>query len=188
MGDLDSLKKLFMGLDSGGNSSNDGFAQRIPQLWDGALSSNGRVAARQAGIQKQISSNDKRTASLEDHVAQTEARIRAQYNALDVQMSKLNGLSNYVTTQLAQLNRRLTRARPRREIVGKIRRSNAPAGPQVTRRRGRKRFKTFWSPQHVRNLSSPSPPQTSGPACHQAVGLGDRRPGCQPAPPGRPPL
>ncbi|MEO3691293.1 flagellar filament capping protein FliD [Roseateles paludis] len=105
MGDLDSLKKLFMGLDSGGNSSNDGFAQRIRSYVDGALSSNGRVAARQAGIQKQISSNDKRTASLEDHVAQTEARIRAQYNALDVQMSKLNGLSNYVTTQLAQLNK-----------------------------------------------------------------------------------
>lgn len=105
LGDLDSLKKLFMGLDSDGNSSNDGFAQRIRSYVDGALSSSGRVAARQAGIQKQISSNDKRAASLEDHVAQTEARIRAQYSALDVQMSKLNGLSNYVTTQLAQLNK-----------------------------------------------------------------------------------
>jgi flagellar hook-associated protein 2 len=105
LGNLDSLKQLFMGLDSGGVSGNDGFAQRIRSYIDGALSTDGRITSRQAGIQKQIDSNNKRADKLEDHAAQTEARLRARYSALDTQMSKLNGLSNYVSQQLALMNK-----------------------------------------------------------------------------------
>lgn len=104
LSDLDSLKQLFMGLDSGGVSSNDGFAQRIRGYIDGALSTDGRVSSRQAGLQKQIDSNNKRQDQLEDHVTQTEARLRARYTALDTQMSKLSGLSSYVTQQMTMLN------------------------------------------------------------------------------------
>lgn len=105
LSDLTSLKQLFMGLDSGGVSSNDGFAQRIRTYVDGALSTDGRVSSRQSGIQKQIDNNNKRQDQLEDHVAQTEARLRARYTALDTQMSKLNGLSSYVTQQMNLLNK-----------------------------------------------------------------------------------
>lgn len=104
MSDLDSLKKLFMGLD-GTDSSNDGFAQRIRSYVDGALSTDGRLTSRQSGIQKQIDNNNKRQDQLEDHSSQTEARLRARYSALDTQMSKLNGLSAYVTQQMALLNK-----------------------------------------------------------------------------------
>lgn len=104
LSDLESLKNLFMGLDSGGVSSNDGFAQRIRGYIDGALSTDGRVSSRQAGIQKQIDNNNKRSDELADHVAQTEARLRARYSALDTQMSKLNGLSSYVTQQMNLLS------------------------------------------------------------------------------------
>lgn len=105
LSDLDSVKKLFAGLDNtaGSNGSNDGFAQRIRSYVDGALSTDGRLTARQKGLQKQIDSNNKRSDELEDRVAATEARIRARYTALDTQMSQLNGLSNYVTQQLASL-------------------------------------------------------------------------------------
>ncbi|MFG6461839.1 flagellar filament capping protein FliD [Roseateles sp. DXS20W] len=103
LSDLDSVKKLFMGLD-GTNSSNDGFAQRIRSYVDGALSTDGRVSAKQAGLQKLIDSNNKSIDKLEDRVALTEARLRARYTALDTQMSKLNGLSSYVTTQMNKLN------------------------------------------------------------------------------------
>ncbi|MEO6277108.1 flagellar filament capping protein FliD [Roseateles sp.] len=103
LSDLDSVKKLFMGLD-GTNSSNDGFAQRIRSYIDGALNSDGRLTSRQAGLQKQIDNNGKRADQLEDRVSMTEARLRARYSALDTQMAKLNGLSNYVTQQLAKLN------------------------------------------------------------------------------------
>jgi flagellar hook-associated protein 2 len=103
LSDLDSLKKLFMGLD-GADSANDGFAQRIRKYVDGALSTDGRVSSRQSGLQKLIDNNNKSIDKLEDRVALTEARLRARYSALDTQMSKLNGLSNYVTQQMAKLN------------------------------------------------------------------------------------
>ena len=103
LGNLESVKKLFMGLD-GTNSSNDGFAQRIRSYIDGALSTDGRLSNRQTGLQKQIENNGKRQDQLEDRVSLTEARLRARYSLLDTQMSKLNGLSNYVTQQLGRLN------------------------------------------------------------------------------------
>lgn len=104
LSDLDSLKQLFMGLDSGGVSSNDGFAQRIRSYVDGALSTDGRVSSRQTGIQKEIDNNNKRQDQLEDRVTASEARLRARYSALDTQMSKLSGLSSYVTQQMNLLN------------------------------------------------------------------------------------
>ncbi|MDR7334980.1 flagellar filament capping protein FliD [Roseateles asaccharophilus] len=103
LSDLDSLKKLFMGLDST-DSANSGFAQRIRSYVDGALSTEGRVSSKQAGLQKQIDSNNKRMDQMEDRVALTEKRLRARYTALDTQMAQLNGLSNYITQQLANLN------------------------------------------------------------------------------------
>ena len=104
LGDLDSVKKLFMGLDSTDNS-NSGFAQRIRSYIDGALSTDGRVSSKQAGLQKLIDNNNKSIDKLEDRAALTEKRLRARYTALDTQMSQLNGLSNYVTQQMAQLNK-----------------------------------------------------------------------------------
>ncbi|RZJ07243.1 MAG: flagellar hook protein [Rubrivivax sp.] len=101
---LDSLKKLFAALDST-DSANSGFAQRIRAYVDGALSTDGRVSSRQAGLQKLIENNNKNMDKLEDRASLTEKRLRARYSALDTQMSKLNGLSNYVTQQLAQLNK-----------------------------------------------------------------------------------
>ena len=62
------------------------------------------VAARQAGLQKLIDNNNKSIDKLEDRVSLTEARLRARYTLLDTQMSKLNNLSSYVTTQMAKLN------------------------------------------------------------------------------------
>jgi flagellar hook-associated protein 2 len=106
LGDLDTLKTLFMGTDPGGNSSNDGFAQRLRGYADGALSTDGRLSSRQTGLQQQISNNAKRTSELEDRVAQTEQRLRARYNALDKQMGQLSGLSAYVTQQMELLNKR----------------------------------------------------------------------------------
>lgn len=103
LSNLDNVKKLFMGLD-GTNSSNDGFAQRIRSYIDGALNTDGRLTSRQKGLQKLIDNNNKSIDKLEDRVALTEARLRARYTALDTQMSKLNNLSSYVTTQMAKLN------------------------------------------------------------------------------------
>ncbi|RZL35435.1 MAG: hypothetical protein EOP35_14030 [Rubrivivax sp.] len=103
LSNLDNVKKLFMGLDST-NASNSGFAQRIRAYIDGALGSEGRVTSKQAGLQKLIDNNNKSIDKLEDRASLTETRLRARYTALDTQMSKLNGLSSYVTTQMTKLN------------------------------------------------------------------------------------
>jgi len=99
---LDGLKQLFKGLDAS-DSSNDGLSQRLRRFADDVLGVDGRITARQAGIQASINDNSKRQSALEDRVSLTEKRLRAQYTALDQSMSKLNSLGNYVTQQLAKL-------------------------------------------------------------------------------------
>lgn len=101
---LDDLKQFFMGVDST-NDSNSGFAVRIRSMVDQALSVDGTVTSRQKGIQSQIDSNNKSVESLSDRAASTEARLRAQYAALDTKMSQLSSLSNYLTQQITQLNK-----------------------------------------------------------------------------------
>ena len=100
------LKKLFA--NAGGTSSystTDGVAQRLRQLSDQALSFQGALTMRTQGLQNQISRNDKRSADLQERADHTEARLRAQYSALDTTLSNLSGLSSYVSNQLAALNR-----------------------------------------------------------------------------------
>jgi len=100
----EDLKKLFMGLDSGGNSANDGLAQQLRSFGDSMLSTDGRLSSRQSGLQTRISQNDKRTTDLQAHVDLVEKRLRARYSALDVQMGQLNSLSTYVSQQMEQLS------------------------------------------------------------------------------------
>ena len=101
---LDDLKKFFMGVDSA-DDSNSGFAVRIRSMVDKVLSVDGSVSSRQKGIQAQIDSNNKRVDDLTDRSASTEKRLRAQYASLDTKMSQLSSLSNYMTQQIAQLNK-----------------------------------------------------------------------------------
>jgi flagellar hook-associated protein 2 len=102
LGDLASLKTLFMGSDSN-NSNNVGLAKQLQAFADQALGFNGRITNRQTGLQKAIDNDGKSAERLETKVSLTETRLRARYTALDVQMGKLNGLSTYVTQQLNNL-------------------------------------------------------------------------------------
>lgn len=103
-GNLENLKQLFMGIDSG-NAENNGLGQRLRAFGDIALSMDGRLSSRQTGLQSRISGNDKRSAELEDRVALIEKRLRARYTALDTQMAQLNGLSTYVSQQMNLINK-----------------------------------------------------------------------------------
>lgn len=101
---LADLKSFFMGVDSN-DASNSGFATRFRTLVDQALSVDGTVTTRQKGIQTLIDDNDKRVGQLSDRSAANEARLRAQYSALDTKMGQLTSLSNYMTQQIAQFNK-----------------------------------------------------------------------------------
>jgi flagellar hook-associated protein 2 len=57
----------------------------------------------QESLEMRVERNDDRQDQMEDRLTRTEARIRAQYEALDTSMAKLNALSSYVSQQLASL-------------------------------------------------------------------------------------
>jgi len=98
----EEAKKLFMS----GSSDDEGtwgLMSRFSAMATGALSTDGALTTRQAGIQANIKRNNDRVADMEVRLAATEARIRKQYETLDTNMAKLNALGSYVTTQLSSL-------------------------------------------------------------------------------------
>jgi flagellar hook-associated protein 2 len=100
---LSDVKKLFANADAA-DSSKDGFASRFKALADEVTGFEGTLTTRTDGLQKRISDNTKRQAALEDRVALYKKRLTQQYNTLDTNMAKINGLSSYVSQQLAALS------------------------------------------------------------------------------------
>lgn len=104
LGNIDDLKAFFMGVDNA-ESSNSGFATQIRSMVDQVLSVDGSVSTREKGLQTAIDNNNKRVDTLNERSASTEARLRAQYSSLDTKMAQFSSLSNYLTQQLAALNK-----------------------------------------------------------------------------------
>ena len=102
LGNLGELNKLFA--TDGADTTSSGFADRFRDLAAGILGAEGAFETRNNSLKNQITSNTRRQDSLEQRLQQTEARLRAQYQALDAQMAQLNGLSGYLTQQLSSLN------------------------------------------------------------------------------------
>jgi flagellar hook-associated protein 2 len=105
LANLTELKKLFADSDAL-VPTNNGIATLMRQQADQVLGVDGSLASRSDGLRTRITANEKRQAALEQRVAQTEARLRAQYTALDAKMGQLTGLSSYVTQQMNLLNNR----------------------------------------------------------------------------------
>jgi flagellar hook-associated protein 2 len=102
LSNLSELKKMFSNSDTL-VPTNNGFATLFRTQADQALGIDGSIASRSEGLRNSISRNEQRQADLEARVAQTEARLRRQYTALDTQMGQLQSLSTYVTQQMAVL-------------------------------------------------------------------------------------
>lgn len=105
LANLPELKKLFATSDTL-VPANNGIATTLRTLAQQALGVDGSLASRSEGLRNRISSNEKRQADLEQRVQLTEARLRAQYTALDRKMGELTSLSSYVTQQMNLLNNR----------------------------------------------------------------------------------
>ena len=104
LANVTELKKLFSNSDSA-TPANNGVLLQMRDLADRFLGIDGTLATRSDGLQHRIEDNKDQQARLEVRVSAFEARVRAQYTALDAQMGQLTGLSNYVTQQMAMLNR-----------------------------------------------------------------------------------
>lgn len=103
LANLPELKKLFANTDLA-VPANNGIAYQFRQLGDLLLGADGTLTTRTEGLQKQIALNQDQQDTLERRAAQTEARLRAQYTALDATIGRLNSMSNYVTQQIAAWN------------------------------------------------------------------------------------
>ncbi len=80
-----------------------GFAYRLNDLVKNVIGSDGAIAARTDGLQKDIARIDKRREALNARLAQVEANYRAQFNALDTLLSNLSAQSTALAQQLANL-------------------------------------------------------------------------------------
>lgn len=87
------------------NALNNGFAKKIATWADTLLGSDGSLPGKTKSIQSQINANQKDQDKVTDRLTAVEARIRAQYSALDKTMSDANALSKYVTQQITTWNK-----------------------------------------------------------------------------------
>lgn len=104
LANLDQLRKVFANSDPV-TPANDGVVLQMRKLTDRMLAFDGTLQSRTDGLQHRLDLNQTRQSQLEDRVVRTEARLRAQYSALDTQMNTLNGLSNYVAQQITNWNK-----------------------------------------------------------------------------------
>lgn len=97
------LKKMLSNADTL-DTSKVGIARAFRNLGDAFLKFDGPLTTRAEGLRSRLDQNQDQQDRLNERIAQTEKRLRAQYSALDTTLSRLNGLSSYVTQQIAQFN------------------------------------------------------------------------------------
>lgn len=98
----DDVKNLFR--NTGGGSA-DGIAVQIKALTTNLLSDVGFFKSKDTTLQLSLKRNSQDQSRFNDKVAAYEKRITARYNALDTQLSSLNGLNAYISQQVATWNK-----------------------------------------------------------------------------------
>ncbi|WP_137938080.1 flagellar filament capping protein FliD [Chitinivorax sp. B] len=91
--------------DRGTISFSRGFAAQMDKLLDEFLGSKGAIASRTEGLNASVKDIDKQRAAISRRLEDTEQRYRKQFTALDVMLANINKTSQYLTQQLAMLNR-----------------------------------------------------------------------------------
>ena len=103
LGNLSELKKA-LAADAPGQPAASGFARSLTTWADKMLGTNGALQSRTKSIESRLKSNQKDQATASDRLTATEARLRAQYSALDSTMAKANALQQYVSQQITSWN------------------------------------------------------------------------------------
>jgi flagellar hook-associated protein 2 len=101
---LPQLQRLFAN-SSTTDPTLDGFGKRFRLMADEVLGVSGSLTARSDGLNSKLQRNKKNQDAMTDRLAQTQARLTAQYTALDAKLGSLNSLSSYMTQQVAQWNK-----------------------------------------------------------------------------------
>lgn len=98
----DELRKLLA--TDGSSAANSGFMDRFRDVGDRVLSFEGSLEVRGQYLQKNISRLGLKKSDMEERLGGKEENLRARYQALDTQMSRLSALQQYVSQQLGSLN------------------------------------------------------------------------------------
>ena len=86
-------------------SAETGFAQSFTSKLSGYLESDGIIDSRSDGLQSRLDGIDDSRDALTRRMASLEARLNAQFTAMDILVSQLQSTGNYLTQQLASLPR-----------------------------------------------------------------------------------
>lgn len=101
MGNLPELGKLFNHADGGTGAA--GFGQKFNKFTSNALGFDGVISTRTERLNATIKSNQDAQARMGLRMEKYEARLLAQYTALDVNMGQMSSMANYVNQQLGML-------------------------------------------------------------------------------------
>ena len=105
--DLSKLARLFSVAGTPGVATSTGFAKRLDTFASEILGTSGTIASRTDGLGRSVKTNQNNQASLETRLAQREARLRLQYQAMDSKVAGLQALGTSVTQQLSALQQSL---------------------------------------------------------------------------------
>jgi len=104
LNDVESLKSMFAAkADSQGQGG--GIAVNFKAFTDELLAYEGTLNAKTDSLNDQLTRNKSEVDKVEKRATTVEARLRAQYSALDVKMSSLSSLSSYVTQMVTSWNK-----------------------------------------------------------------------------------
>jgi flagellar hook-associated protein 2 len=97
------LARLFSSAGTTGVANTTGFAKRLDSLASDWLGTGGTITSRTDGLAKSVTTNQKNQDALQARLTQREARLRAQYQAMDSKVAGLQSLGTYVSQQLTAL-------------------------------------------------------------------------------------
>ena len=101
--DLNNLKNLFAA--DNGDAKTNGFALKVQNFSKALVAFDGAITNKSNALQASIKRNSDDQDRVNDRAARVEVQLYKQYTALDAQMAQLNGLSSFVTAQLAIWNK-----------------------------------------------------------------------------------
>jgi flagellar hook-associated protein 2 len=101
--DLPNLKALFTA--DNNDATTNGFGLKVRDFARAMVAFDGQVSNKSTALQASIDRNTAEQDRVNDRATRVETQLYKQYSALDAQMAQLNGLSSFVTAQLAVWNK-----------------------------------------------------------------------------------
>lgn len=98
------VRNLFKATDSA-NPNNAGFAVKFKAFTTGLLATGGLIGNKDAALKRALEANTGEQSDVNAKATRLEASLTRRYSALDVQLTNLNSLNDYIAQQVKQWNK-----------------------------------------------------------------------------------